>query len=370
MDEPVKFRSSRIRELDSLRGLAACTVLLHHNLAAAGLLKGPFRDLLIASPLHVIESGRPAVLLFFVLSGYVLTRALSRTELTRIEFTRWVLQRSVRLLVPSAAALLISAVLYTLASRGTWPGEAAWLRNTLWNSALSWRSIGNQAALVAPDGGFGLDNVLWSLEVEWRVSLFLPFVAIPLIFSGNRGSLYLLLAGVGVACFAGGASPDDFYSGASALGATRVTIYFTLPFIIGVVLERSGASRVRADRALIACGLLAIIGLARANSDLAIFAASALLIWLAQQPGLLRRVLLHPVLTWLGTVSFSLYLIHEPVLAALHHSLHGRISTAVIFALSVAAALPAAWLFYAGVERPAHRLARFISQIPCRLGHR
>lgn len=112
-----------------------------------------------------------------------------------------------------------------------------------------------------------------------------------------------------------------------------------------------------------ALGLAAVLGLCRDGSDYAIFAASALLIWLALQPGLLRRVLRHPALRFIGTVSFGLYLVHIPVLAALQHGLHGRLSPAAIWAIGVLASLLAAWAFHRTVERPAHRLARRMERL-------
>jgi peptidoglycan/LPS O-acetylase OafA/YrhL len=61
-------------------------------------------------------------------------------------------------------------------------------------------------------------------------------------------------------------------------------------------------------------------------------------------------------------VSFSLYLIHEPVLGVLHHTLHDLLPPAAICTISLAAAIPAAWLFYLGAELPVHRLARRIGR--------
>ena len=65
----------RLTQLDSLRGIAALIVLLHHCFLSAGLMTGRFRAALVASPVRPIDNGRPAVL-FFVLSGFVLVRSL------------------------------------------------------------------------------------------------------------------------------------------------------------------------------------------------------------------------------------------------------------------------------------------------------
>ena len=74
---------SRLPELDALRGVAALLILVHHALVMLGpvdLIDGTLtgratHTLLNFSPFRILEFGRGPVLFFFVLSGYVLTRA-------------------------------------------------------------------------------------------------------------------------------------------------------------------------------------------------------------------------------------------------------------------------------------------------------
>ena len=69
--------SHRYPQLDSLRGLAALTVVFEHCLRIdPWLLQGisPWLEWAAQStPLHILWAGGNAVLLFFVLSGLVLT---------------------------------------------------------------------------------------------------------------------------------------------------------------------------------------------------------------------------------------------------------------------------------------------------------
>ena len=356
-------KAGRLLELDALRGLAALSVLLHHNVVAAGLLEGGVERWLDGSPLQGFLSGRPPVIFFFVLSGFVLTRALrgTATAASVRGYAGWVLQRSVRLGLPSLAALVISLLLYALTYDGTWPGKAPWLEHYLWASPPEIETFALQALLLS-GRVFQLDNVLWSLQHEWRLSLMFPLLALAPVFAGRRGAVLLVLAGTALTAAIGGKYGETYYLGLGVLRSLRETLYFTLPFVLGVALERARIEELPADPWQTLAGLAAVAGLARVGSDLAIFAASGIVIWLALQPGLLRSALRHPALIWLGAVSFSLYLIHEPVLAALHHTLHGLLPATAICAISLAAALPAAWLFYVGAERPVHGFARRVGR--------
>ena len=63
---------------------------------------------------------------------------------------------------------------------------------------------------------------------------------------------------------------------------------------------------------------------------------------------------------WLGKVSYSLYLIHMPILAALAHGFPSA-RPALIALLAVSSSLLASELFHRWVEQPAQRFGRFLA---------
>jgi len=71
----------------------------------------------------------------------------------------------------------------------------------------------------------------------------------------------------------------------------------------------------------------------------------------------LRRACERPSALWLGRVSFSLYLVHAPVLGTLGYLL-GREHWWVACLIGVPISLAVAAAFYRWVEKPSHRLAR------------
>ena len=355
----------RLGELDALRGLAAVAVLLHHSLLSGGFLAGPLGRWLAATPLQPIQSGRPAVMFFFMLSGFVLCKALRDRgfELSARSWAAWAAQRTIRLCLPVLASVALSLLLYAVVFDGTWPTEGEWLRERVWQHPPTLGTVASNGSLLALDGeGYALNNVLWSLVHEWRFSMLVPvLLALPVL--GARGTASLVLAATAVSSWAGGMYGWSLFAGAGVVGTIKASLYFSLPFILGMALELGAAARWPADRWLTVLGLAAVLGLCRNGSDYAIFIASAILIWLSLQPGPMQRALRRPAPRFLGTVSFSLYLVHVPVLAAVQHGLHDRLPPAALWGIGILCSLLAAWVFCRVVERPAHRLARRVDRM-------
>jgi len=63
-------------------------------------------------------------------------------------------------------------------------------------------------------------------------------------------------------------------------------------------------------------------------------------------------------LTLIGKRSFTLYLVHEPIVVAAAFALGGRPSVIVLAAVSLPVIAIVTEVFYRYVERPTHRLAR------------
>ncbi len=84
--------ATRFSSLDGLRGIAAVVVMIHHSMMVLPSLAAPhFTNIHVEpalswswfaahTPLHWFWAGREAVWVFFVLSGFVLTRWLMRTS--------------------------------------------------------------------------------------------------------------------------------------------------------------------------------------------------------------------------------------------------------------------------------------------------
>jgi len=162
-------------ELDALRGIAALVVFNSHYF---GALAPSFVNLLRFTPVFCLMNGGAAVMLFFVLSGFVLTvKPLQRGEASAVvapTILRWP-----RLAGPVVA----SAALYIIAARlGALP-DASWLdrvgsafpRGVLWGRNLD----AGQFWSVLKEATFGTfiygaahhNIVLWTMAWELRGSV-------------------------------------------------------------------------------------------------------------------------------------------------------------------------------------------------------
>jgi peptidoglycan/LPS O-acetylase OafA/YrhL len=357
MTTPPPPAEDRLLELDALRGLAALVILLHHglHLLPAGDVQRVAEaatDLFAATPLRVVEAGRPAVLFFFVLSGFVLTRALLAGT-APVNLLVFALQRSIRILLPVAVALALSVslrlVVFDPEAAEAAPGHHLYT----WFLDPTPLRLAAELALLRND----FNVVLWSLAHEWRLTLLLPLV---LLFRGRSALLLALAALAAASSVLLGVNENEVFLPRDPLLGLAATLYFALGVGTGAALALAGPlPRLRRDQ-MLAAAIGAVAGFSF-SSDLASYAGSVLLILLASQAGALRHALRRRPLVALGRISFSLYLVHVPVLLAVWHLAQPLVPGAAT-ALGMLAALAAAPLFWFTVEEPARRVARWIAR--------
>jgi peptidoglycan/LPS O-acetylase OafA/YrhL len=347
--------AGRLDPLDAMRGLAALAVLVSHVLDFGPSLEAPtLAWLLRFTPLRVLGNGRAPVVFFFVLSGYVLTLSLLRPGAPGP--VGFALRRGVRLLPPVAAVLALSAALREVFWAGGPPPGVGWLpAGQLWHPDWTWSELALRSLLIGAAGDFSLDPPLWSLVHEWRASL-----ALPLVLLMVRGRVATLLAAallLMAAAIAAGAPLDHALLGPRLHSTLAASAYFALPFAAGAALAMAGRDW-RLEGEPRHAAWVAVVACAGLGSDLASVGGSVLLILLARGPGAMPRLLSAPAPVLLGRISFSLYLVHVPVMAAAVHGTAGLVPVWAGVGLGALASLPAAAAFYALVEAPTQRLSR------------
>lgn len=372
--------NDRIKSLDSIRGLAALTVVVHHCLlvfpafyalqSGSGVEPGAGHRLLAFSPLHLGWAGTEAVILFFVLSGFVL--ALPFVSGREVVTSRFIAKRVCRIYLPYIVAVGASTAILLLFTFEETSGASQWFKD-MWAVRPDWTGM---LDIVAMGGRqtHNVDTAAWSLVHEMRASLIFPFLAYLIARLDWKvcllGGFSLSIAGYAVSSPGGFESlwGTAFYLGFFVLGAV-------LALHRGAVSEWGRRLSERRGRALLVLSLAGGLYLwrwlvpipAAANGFVVawmVAGGSALLFAVVLGSGRLTAVLSVRPLQWLGRVSYSLYLTHTIVLLALVHSLDGALPLVVIAGIAPLVALPVAAAFYKAVESPSMALAAKVGSAP------
>lgn len=175
--------------LEGLRGIAAMGVLLAHLLSSLfpylGIhqVKGieinqfySFESILIFPPIMALLNGGFGVSVFFVLSGYVLTRKFFQTDNYNV-LQLGAVKRYPRLIFPSAISVLFAWVLLSLGLMNVDKipvlGGAGWPYGQYSNSVSFFQASYDAFIGAALFGSVSLNNPLWTIQVELLGSLFL-----------------------------------------------------------------------------------------------------------------------------------------------------------------------------------------------------
>lgn len=324
--------SARVVELDALRGLAAFAVVLYHYTTQYSATYGH-----ITAPILKFPAGNYGVQLFFLISGFVIFMTLEKTK-TGMDF---VVSRFSRLYPAYWASVCITAAFaYTIGL----PDQRLPLTSLLVNFTMF------QEALYVRH----LDGAYWTLQVE----LFFYLQMLAWFYLGQLSRIRLIIVGWLVA-----AMVYSYWMEHNFHLSWTVEQFFILRhipfFAIGILFYRIHSSQHKSlvDFALVAA-CLAVVAITLEP----VFAVVALcctiifflfvfnkLRWLAAQP-----------FVFLGSISYSLYLLHQVIgfdlIWHLEHrfNMNGTVSVALAIGMSIILATGVTrW-----IEQPAMRWIR------------
>jgi peptidoglycan/LPS O-acetylase OafA/YrhL len=399
----------RLTYLDGLRGIAALYVVLYHTSQIAhGYALGAYpasggwtahwqwlRLLVKAAQFAVLNYGHYAVDVFIVLSGYCLMLPVARAGTDRLpngmyEFMK---RRAFRILPPYYAALLLTLVFVALVPGMRRPA------NVYWDSALPVfgpMNIFTHLLLIHSWGPWAMkiNQPMWSVAVEWQIYFLFPLLILPIRkYIGSIATVFVtFFAGVGFYTWTIGRINADWmmpwFLGLFAMGAAAASLAFSsrpretrlhqnIPWawierslwIVAILLtfvQRKSWEHVQwlqwthyrrlgaewpMDLIIGLATMCLIIRLTKQVTDTTVKGAAPV-----ESEGLLRLFESKPAVK-LGLFSYSLYLVHMPVVSGIDlacRELHlGPAGCClVMFFVAFPAALILGYVFHLFFEAP------------------
>ena len=336
---PTDFELGHRPPLDGLRGVAVLYVLIGH---------GPFPWF----------GAGPGVVMFFTLSGFLITALLleERRSMGRVSLPRFYARRALRLLPALAVCLAFVAVV-------------VWVRGENFNGVTF-------AALYVANLAFAVGRTLpylshtWSLSLEEQFYVAWPLTLLVLARSRRRWPAVAVAAGGAVVC-AGLRilmDGDAFYYMAQPVRLGYAVLHRADALLVGCLLALVLGPVLRLPRRVIAAaGVVGVVVVALAvsqpRSDLyqrgwftaVPYATAAVMVWLLVARSWLSVALAWAPLRYVGRISYGLYLWHFPIFKLLDPTL-SRLPDLLHLVIASAVSLVVAAFSFRFVEQPFLRL--------------
>lgn len=390
----------RYEEFDSIRGIASIIVLFHHSLLVIPhFYTAHFHQnnekflisILTNSPIHILWAGHEMVILFFVLSGFVLSLAQINGE--KFYYKKYLIKRICRIYIPYVFILVFSYVLYkiyinfSLINNNT-NMTSIWF-NGMWSSEIHSIKLMILMFLMSGYGTHNLNTVTWSLVHEMRISIFLPFLV---MFINKKSDVktilhitYAFFALILLWIFCVKLSIN--FSNVvipSLIKNIGYSFYYAIFFLFGILLAKyqkilinlCGKMNYSAKIAVFFASIIGItnewnipkIGLMKYSellntrlffgfiNDFITAISVFLLFILVLSSKKISRNFRQPMLLYLGKISFSLYLVHPIILMSVVNALRGYINMEGLIFVSITTSIFFAHYLQKYLEVPTIRL--------------
>jgi peptidoglycan/LPS O-acetylase OafA/YrhL len=328
---------NRIAHVDGLRAVAVLSVLAYHLGFAA------------------TPGGFVGVDVFFVISGYVITRMLRKDiDQGRFSFVRFYAGRARRLLPALLVTIALTAVVAGLIMT---PAHLQEFAGSVISAVLGWSNIFFWSKAGYFDAAANTRPLLhtWTLSVEWQFYVIWPAFLLAVLAIRRAWFAPTAITLAAVASLAGSIYFQN----------DPTTIFYQMPFrifefAVGALILWIPPVRGRLPGDIATALGLALIGYAIVfYSDRTLFPSynalapalgGALVIWGAER-GALGWFVTNPVATYLGRISYSTYLVHWPLIICFGYAQFRALTFAEALAIgAISIALGAA--MYHWIELP------------------
>ncbi|WP_433771784.1 acyltransferase family protein [Bacillus wiedmannii] len=371
---------ARYKELDSIRGIASLIVMVgHHLMVFSAFQNYSYEDnkpfvvyLLKETPARLIfSSGNESVIIFFVLSGFVLYGSIQKNY---DSYGSYLLKRISRIYIPYIVAIIIAIICQTTISEYGISSLSEWF-NRSWTIESSSSLIAQHILLVGKYNTDAYNGVIWSLVHEMRISMIFPLV---LMVCLRKTARYSLLSLVSFSI----CSVVILFLFRSSLTLTgyALTLHYTVLFLLGALVAKYKDNLIMfysncTKNKKIAWFLFAILlymyeGLIGEIDvlnnfvfrDYVVAISACLLVILSLSVSTLSSFLHNKYLLYLGKISYSLYLYHTISLFSLIYMLHETVALPIVLLMSLIMSFILATISYVFVEKFAFRVGKYVTK--------
>ena len=378
--------------LDAIRGAAALYVVCHHAVMQVVVIGDHANDIFYRILQLLTIYGHYAVDVFIVLSGYCLMLpVVAKQKFGSVGV--FYLRRTIRIVLPYYAALIVSLLLIYLLL-----GEQDGSHWALTSLPVSIVDLLKHILLIHqwfPNSANKINPAFWSVGVEYQIYFLFPFFywltkKIGFAFS------FMLITSVSYSLW--GLSYNLNIMNPSSTGTS---VYYCALFFMGmtaaqltmnteITVKKNWLAFVEANEkmvtitALIGILITAVAGFLIERflptvffplqiQSLFIGLYFSILLYLKgiNKPNVkyhLNKSYIQAKLQWLGTMGFSIYLLHDPILAIvwkyvvtpMHLSFYWLQTLAELF-FGILATIAVAMVFYKCIELPCHHFSKSIA---------
>ncbi|MEQ8196858.1 MAG: acyltransferase [Clostridiaceae bacterium] len=377
------METKRINYLDSLRGIASLVVVVFHCLVSFNLFymayyNNQYSNGLIKAftmtPLHTVWAGKEAVLLFFVLSGFVLS--IPYLENKELPYKSYIIKRFFRIYLPYIIIMTLSVIIAMSFMHYNSIQGLSDTYNKRWDHPVSIESIIAYIFMINSDT-FNVNGVVWTLYIEMKLSLLFPLIMIIIKrYNWIKASIIALAANAAVFFIMG--TLVRYISNAvlkDIVGYFNDSLYYGVFFILGAILSKC-RGRISENTLLKKHGiLLFILSLIMINNkwlyilglnrmlvqDFICGAGFALLFMVVLSSEKAQELLCVKPLLFFGKISYSIYLVHVPVIMVTTAVLSRIIPIEIPFIAAPFVCILIACISYRYIELPSMRIGKQLS---------
>ena len=249
-----------------------------------------------------------------------------------------------------AAVAISVAVHFFLPDPGTLTGTTKWFKAEAQQETVTLASVLQLLLFAGTEDAIRLNCVTWSLVQEVRVIILFPLLAYCVRKSGSLSWIAVCMASmVASHIYPLAGEMRYFITAETPVGSVCTTLHFLPLFVIGMILAQRLelfsdllAQTTTMQRVLLWCVAFVLI---RRQQEYIAGPAAALLIFMSMGTPWVARALAVDTFQWLGRISYSLYLLHIPVLAVTLHALNGLLPISQGLLIAFVASLVFAHVF-------------------------